>query len=128
VLSLNTIAFISRFTRTEILEVLDQDYIRTARAKGLRNNAIWWWHALRNALIPVATFIGQALGTLLAGAVIIEQVFSWPGLGRLVVNGVFQRDFPLVMGSVVVASVMFIAGVLISDLLYAWIDPRIRLR
>jgi peptide/nickel transport system permease protein len=128
VLSLNTIAFISRFTRTEILEVLEQDYIRTARAKGLKNRAVWWWHALRNALIPVATFVGQSLGTLLAGAVIIEQVFSWPGMGRLVVNAVFQRDFPLVMGSVVIASVMFIGGVLLSDLLYAWLDPRIRLR
>ncbi|MBZ0303479.1 MAG: ABC transporter permease [Anaerolineae bacterium] len=128
VLSLNTIAFISRFTRTEILEVLDQDYIRTARAKGLQDRAVWWWHALRNALIPVATFVGQSLGTLLAGAVIIEQVFSWPGMGRLVVNAVFQRDFPLVMGSVVVASVMFIGGVLFSDMLYAWLDPRIRLR
>jgi peptide/nickel transport system permease protein len=127
VLSLNTIAFISRFTRTEVLEVLGQDYIRTARAKGLRNRAVWWWHALRNALIPVATFIGQALGTLLGGAVIIEKVFSWPGMGRLVVDSVFQRDFPLVMGSVVVASIMFIGGVLFSDLLYAWFDPRIRL-
>ena len=128
VLSLNTIAFISRFTRTEILEVLGQDYIRTARAKGLRDRAVWWWHALRNALIPVATFVGQALGTLLGGAVIIEKVFSWPGLGRLVVDSVFQRDFPLVMGSVVVASIMFIGGVLFSDLMYAWFDPRIRLR
>jgi peptide/nickel transport system permease protein len=128
VLSLNTIAFISRFTRTEILEVLGQDYIRTARAKGLRDRAVWWWHALRNALIPVATFVGQALGTLLGGAVVIEQVFSWPGMGRLVVDGVFQRDFPLIMGSVVVASIMFIGGVLISDLMYAWFDPRIRLR
>jgi peptide/nickel transport system permease protein len=128
VLSLNTIAFVSRFTRTEILEVLAQDYIRTARAKGLKNRAVWWWHALRNALIPVATFIGQSLGTLLAGAVIIEKVFSWPGMGRLVVDSVFQRDFPLVMGSVVVASVMFILGVLFSDLLYVWLDPRIRLR
>jgi len=128
VLSLNTIAFVSRFTRAEILEVLAQDYIRTARAKGLRHRAVWWWHALRNALIPVATFIGQSLGTLLAGAVIIEKVFSWPGMGRLVVDSVFQRDFPLVMGSVVVASVMFILGVLFSDLLYIWLDPRIRLR
>jgi ABC-type dipeptide/oligopeptide/nickel transport system permease component len=128
VLSLNTIAFISRFTRTEILEVLGQDYIRTAWAKGLRNRAVWWWHALRNALIPVATFVGQSLGTLLGGAVIIEKVFSWPGMGRLVVDSVFQRDFPMVMGSVVVASMMFIAGVLFSDLMYAWFDPRIRLR
>jgi peptide/nickel transport system permease protein len=128
VLSLGTIAFISRFVRTEMLEVLEQDYVRTARAKGLTHRTVWTRHAVRNALIPVATFLGQQLGTLLAGAVIIERVFSWPGMGRLVVDAVFQRDFPLVMGSVVVASIFFILGVLLSDILYVWIDPRIRLR
>lgn len=128
VLSLGTIAFISRFTRTGLLEVLEQDYVRTARSKGLTNRRVWWLHALPNALIPVATFIGPALGTLLAGAVIIEKVFSWPGMGRLVVDGVFNRDYPLVMGSVVIASVMFILGVLISDILYAMLDPRIRFK
>jgi peptide/nickel transport system permease protein len=127
VLSLGTIAFVSRFTRTEILEVLAQDYIRTARAKGLSNTVVWVRHATRNALLPVATFLGPGLGTLLSGAVIVEQVFTWPGMGRLVVNAVFQRDYPLVMGSVVVAAVMFILGVLLSDILYALIDPRIRL-
>jgi peptide/nickel transport system permease protein len=127
VLSLGTIAFVSRFTRTEILEVLAQDYIRTARSKGLSNYVVWVRHATRNALLPVATFLGPGLGTLLSGAVIVEQVFTWPGMGRLVVNAVFQRDYPLVMGSVVVAAVMFILGVLFSDILYALIDPRIRL-
>jgi peptide/nickel transport system permease protein len=126
VLSLWTIAFISRFTRTGLLEIYEQDFVRTARAKGLTNRRVWWLHALPNALIPVATFIGPALGTLLAGAVIIEKVFSWPGMGRLVVDGVFNRDYPLVMGSVVIASVMFILGLLISDILYALLDPRIR--
>lgn len=81
--------------------------------------------SLKNALLPVATFIGPGLGNLLSGAVIIEQVFGWPGMGRLVVNAVFQRDYPIVMGSVVIASAMFIIGVLISDVLYAWLDPRI---
>ena len=128
VLSLGTIAFVSRFMRTELLEVLTQDYIRTARAKGLGNNPVWWRHAARNALIPVATFVGPAIGTLLSGAVIIEQVFDWPGMGRLVVNAVFQRDYPLVMGSVVVASVLFILGVILSDILYGLLDPRIRFR
>ncbi|MCA9881672.1 MAG: ABC transporter permease [Anaerolineae bacterium] len=128
VLSLNTIAYVSRFTRTELLEVLGQDYIRTARAKGLRMRWVWWKHAIRNALLPVATFLGPAIGTLLSGAVIVEQVFSWPGLGQLTINAVFQRDYPLVMGSIVVASIMFITGVLISDVLYALLDPRIRLR
>ncbi len=127
VLSLGTIAFVSRFTRTEILEVLAQDYIRTARAKGLAERIVWRRHATRNALLPVATFIGPGLGTLLSGAVIVEQVFTWPGMGRLVVNAVFQRDYPLVMGTVVIAAVMFILGVLLSDILYALLDPRIRL-
>lgn len=128
VLSLGTIAFISRFTRTELLEVLERDYIRTARSKGITGGRVWWLHALPNALIPVATFIGQALGTLLAGAVIIEKVFNWPGMGRLIVDGVFNRDYPLVMGSVVIASLMFIVGLLISDILYTWLDPRVRLK
>ncbi len=128
VLSLGTIAFVSRFMRTELLEVLTQDYIRTARSKGLRDNLVWWKHAARNALIPVATFVGPALGTLLSGAVIIEQVFDWPGMGRLIVNGVFQRDYPLVMGSVVVASLLFIVGVILSDVFYGLLDPRIRFR
>lgn len=127
VLSLNTIAFVSRFTRTELLEVLEQDFIRTARAKGLKDSVVWWKHALRNALLPVATFLGPALGTLLAGAVVIESVFAWPGLGSLVIAAVFQRDYPLVMGSVVIAAGMFILGVLFSDILYAVLDPRIRL-
>lgn len=127
VLSLNTIAFISRFTRTQILEVLQQDYVRTAFAKGLPTGAIWFRHALRNGLLPVATFLGPSIGTLLAGSVIIEQVFQWPGMGKLIIDAVFSRDYPLVMGSVVMASVMFIVGVLLSDLMYVILDPRIRL-
>ncbi|MCY3867077.1 MAG: ABC transporter permease [Chloroflexi bacterium] len=127
VLSLNTIAFISRFTRTQILEVLQQDYVRTAYAKGLQTRAIWFRHALRNGLLPVATFLGPSIGTLLAGSVIIEQVFQWPGMGKLIIDAVFSRDYPLVMGSVVIASLMFIAGVLLSDLMYVVLDPRIRL-
>ena len=127
VLSLNTIAFISRFTRTQVLEVLQQDYIRSAYAKGLPTQMIWFRHALRNSLLPVATFFGPSIGTLLAGAVIIEQVFQWPGMGKLIIDAVYSRDYPLVMGSVVVASVMFILGVLLSDILYVLLDPRIRL-
>ena len=127
VLSLNTIAFISRFTRTQILEVLQQDYVRTAYAKGLHSKVIWWRHALRNGLLPVATFLGPSIGTLLAGAVIVEQVFQWPGMGKLIIDAVFARDYPVVMGSVVIASLMFIAGVLLSDIMYVLLDPRIRL-
>lgn len=128
VLSLGTIAFVSRFMRTELLEVLTQDYVRTARSKGLGDNLVWWKHAARNALIPVATFVGPAIGTLLSGAVIIEQVFDWPGMGRLVVNAVFQRDYPLVMGSIVIASALFILGIILSDIFYGLLDPRIRFR
>lgn len=127
VLSLNTIAFISRFTRTQILEVLEQDYIRTAHAKGLQKQLIWTRHALRNGLLPVATFLGPSIGTVLAGSVIIEQVFQWPGMGKLIIDAVFQRDYPVVMGSVVIASIMFIIGVLLSDFMYVMLDPRIRL-
>jgi peptide/nickel transport system permease protein len=112
--------------RTQLLEVLEQDYIRTALAKGLSNRTVWLRHATRNALLPVATFIGPSLGTLLGGAVIVEQVFDWPGMGKLVINAVFQRDYPIVMGSVVIVAVMFIIGVLITDILYSLLDPRIR--
>ena len=127
VLSLNWIAFLSRFTRTQILEVLQQDYVRTAYAKGLNDKVIWLRHALRNGLLPVATFLGPAIGQVLAGAVIIEQVFAWPGMGKLIIDAVFARDYPVVMGSVVIASVMFIIGVLLSDVMYVILDPRIRL-
>jgi peptide/nickel transport system permease protein len=127
VLSLPTLANVSRLVRTNVLEVLNQDFIRTAQAKGLARRAVIWRHAVRNALIPVATFLGPALGGLLGGAVIVEQVFSWPGMGRLVVDGVFQRDYPLVMGSVVLGAVLFILGTLLSDILYGVLDPRIRL-
>lgn len=128
VLSLNTIAYVARFTRTELLEVLQRDFVRVAHAKGLTNIIVWWKHALRNALLPVATFLGPSLGSLLAGAVVVERVFTWPGLGLLIVDAVFQRDYPLVMGSVVITSVLFIVGILLSDILYVLLDPRIRLK
>ena len=128
VLALGTIATISRFVRAEVIEVMGHDYIRTAQAKGLGTSVIWWKHAVRNALIPVATFIGPALGGLLGGAVIIEQVFSWPGMGLLVINGVFQRDYPLIMGSVLIGAALFILGIILSDVLYGILDPRVRLR
>jgi peptide/nickel transport system permease protein len=127
VLSLGTIASISRFLRAKMLEVLGQDYMRTAQSKGLSEPRVWWGHGLRNALLPVATFIGPQVGFLLGGAVIIETIFSWPGMGRLVVNAMFERDYPLIMGSVVMSAILYIIGLIISDILYAVIDPRIRL-
>ena len=126
VLSLATIASISRFTRTQVLETLSEDYVRTARSKGLKERRIYITHVTRNALMPVATLIGPTLGFLLGGAVIIEQVFSWPGLGRLAVNAVSARDYPVVMGTVVMGAILYILGNLTSDVLYAWLDPRIR--
>jgi peptide/nickel transport system permease protein len=127
VLSLSIIAAISRFTRAQVLEVMGQDYVRTAQAKGLSDRRVRWRHIIPNALIPAATFLGPTLGTLLGGAVIIEQVFSWPGMGRLVVDAVFQRDYPLIMGSVVIGAVLYILGMILSDILYVTLDPRIRL-
>jgi peptide/nickel transport system permease protein len=127
VLSIGTIASISRVTRTKMLEVLSQDFIRTAHAKGLSPRKVWWKHAFRNALLPIVTFLGPAIGFLLAGAVIVETIFAWPGMGRLVINAMFERDYPLVMGSVVFSAILYILGLLVSDLLYAILDPRIRL-
>lgn len=127
VLSLPTLANVSRLARTSVLEVMTQDYIRTARAKGLSQRGVIWKHAFRNAMIPTATFLGAALGGLLSGTVIVEQVFLWSGVGRLVVDSVFQRDYPIVMGSVVFGAILFILGTLLSDVLYGLLDPRIRL-
>ena len=126
VLSFGTIATISRFIRAEILEVQSQDYIQTAYGKGLPSRTVIWRHIMRNALIPIATLFGAALGNLFSGAVVIEQVFSWPGMGRLLINAVIQRDFPVVMGTVVFSAVLYIVGVLISDVLYGVLDPRVR--
>lgn len=127
VLALGTIASVSRFLRTKMMEVLNQDYIRTAHAKGLSGRVVWWRHALKNALLPIVTMLGPAIGLMLGGAVIVEQIFSWPGMGRLVVNAVQERDHPLVMGSVVMSATLYVVGLLISDLLYSVVDPRIRL-
>lgn len=117
---------IARFTRNSMLEVLSQDYVRTARAKGLEGRVVIYKHALRNAAIPVVTVIGLQLGGLLGGAVVTEQVFSIPGFGRLLVDSVFNRDFPVLQAVVLISALaVFLINVL-TDLLYAAIDPRIR--
>ena len=121
-------AVITRTLRSSMLEALSEDYIRTARAKGLTEGAVVRRHALRNALIPVVTVLGLQLGTLIGGAVITEYVFALPGVGRLVVDAVFARDYPLVQGVVLLIAVGFILSNLAVDLLYGWIDPRIRYR
>jgi peptide/nickel transport system permease protein len=127
VLATTSLGIFARFTRTEALEVLGQDYIRTARSKGLREGRVLYGHALRNALIPVITVLGGALPGLLAGAATVEFVFSWPGMGRLAVDAAFARDYPVVMGLVLVAAALIMLGNLVSDILYGVADPRIRL-
>jgi len=119
-------AIIARMVRSSMLEVMNLEYIRTARAKGLLPRVVVMKHALKNALIPIITVIGNNFAILLTGAVLTETVFSWPGMGRLMVDAIFQRDFPVVMGSVIVMSVVFVFVNLIVDIFYAWIDPRIR--
>ena len=127
-LGLALAAVVTRTLRSSMLEALSEDYIRTARAKGLPDGAVVRRHALRNALIPVVTVLGLQLGTLIGGAVITEYVFALPGVGRLVVDAVFARDYPLVQGVVLLIAVGFILSNLAVDLLYGWIDPRIRYR
>jgi peptide/nickel transport system permease protein len=120
------IAAYSRYMRTSMLEVISKDYMRTAKSKGLSSRQLWWKHGARNALIPIATFLGPAITGLLGGAVLTETIFSWPGLGRTVIGAVRQQDYPLVMATVVISGVATIIGYILSDILYAVIDPRIR--
>ena len=119
-------AVVMRMTRASLVEVLGVEYIRTARAKGLTERRIVLGHGLRNALIPVVTEIGLQTGALLGGAVITETIFALPGVGRLLVDAIFQRDFPVVQGVVLVLAVNFLAISFLVDLAYAWLDPRIR--
>src|SRR5436309_2511654 len=127
-LGLALAAVITRTLRSSLLQALSEDYVRTARAKGLSEWTIIRGHVLKNALIPVVTVLGLQLGTLIGGAVITEYVFALPGVGRLVVDAVFARDYPLVQGVVLLIAVGFILSNLLVDLLYGWIDPRIRYR
>jgi peptide/nickel transport system permease protein len=119
-------AIIARVTRSSMLEVLRQDFIRTERAKGLTERVVIYKHAVRNAMVPVVTVIGLNFGLLLAGAILTETVFSWPGLGRLVVNSVYERDYPLVVGCILIFAIVFVVVNLITDILYTYIDPRIK--
>ena len=125
-ISLQYVASTMRYTRSAMLEVLGQDYIRTARAKGLREHVITGRHALRNALLPVVTIIGSYIPNLLGGAVFIESIFSWPGMGRLFVEGVEARDYPLIMGLILVLAIIILLANLLTDVAYALIDPRVR--
>lgn len=120
-------AVLSRMVRSSLLDVLHEDYLRTARAKGLSPARVILRHALRNALLPVITLLGLQLGTLLAGAVVTETVFSWPGIGLLTIESIQSRDYPVVQGCVLLISSTYVLVNLLTDLLYAWADPRIRL-
>lgn len=119
-------AALLRYVRASVLEVLGHEYVRTARAKGLGARAVLGRHVLRNALIPVVTVVGFQLGYLLGGAVVVEEVFGLPGMGRLALSAILQRDYPMLQGVVLVTAALFVASNLATDLLYAWIDPRIR--
>jgi ABC-type dipeptide/oligopeptide/nickel transport system permease component len=124
-LSAASTAVICRIMRSSLVEVLDNQYVRTARAKGLREHLVIWRHGVRNALIPVVTVAGLQLGYLLGSAVVTETVFAWPGLGRLLVQSILARDFPVVQAAVLVVAVTFILVNIATDLLYALLDPRI---
>jgi peptide/nickel transport system permease protein len=119
-------ALIARMTRSSMLEVLGEDYIRTARAKGLQERVVLLRHALKNAFLPIITVIGLQLGWLLGGAILTETIFSWPGLGRLTVDRILSRDYPVVQGSVLVIALIFVVVNLLVDISYAYFDPRIR--
>jgi peptide/nickel transport system permease protein len=116
-----------RMTRATMLEVLRADYVRTARAKGLSQRRVIWGHALRNARIPIVTLLGIQLGQLLGGVVITETVFSWPGIGKLTVDAIFARDYPVVQGAVLLTATLFVLINLVTDLIYTVLDPRVRL-
>ncbi|MGH2377923.1 MAG: ABC transporter permease [Candidatus Limnocylindria bacterium] len=126
VLALGGIANYSRIMRTETLEVINQDYIRTARAKGLFEQTVIAVHAVRNALIPMVTALGGILAALIGGALIIEQVFTWPGVGQFTYQAVIAKDYPVVMAGVMVSSVLLVASYLIRDLVYSLVDPRVK--
>jgi peptide/nickel transport system permease protein len=123
--SLPVVASLTRILRSSLLEVLNLDYIRTARAKGVNQKVIVYKHALRNAMIPVITVLGVQVGYLLSGVVVIEQVFAIPGLGRLIIGAVNERNYPLVQGIILVVTAVFVLVNLLVDLAYAWIDPRV---
>lgn len=126
VIGLIGVARFARFTRSSLLEVIRQDYVRTARSKGLSERIVIYKHSLRNALIPVVTLLGLSLPQLVGGAVVTEQMFAIPGIGRLAVQAVFQRDYPVIMAVNMISAVMVVAGNLLADLTYAIVDPRIK--
>jgi peptide/nickel transport system permease protein len=125
-LSLAGIANYSRYMRAETLEVLSQDYVRTARAKGIQENVVLFVHTLRNALLPLVTALGTQIAFLVSGAVVIEQVFAWPGMGRMTFDAARSKDYPIVMAVVVIASMILLISYILRDVAYGIVDPRVR--
>lgn len=125
VLGMGSAGSVMRFTRSSMLEVLRQDYMRTARAKGLPQRKVIYKHGLRNAAIPIVTILSFQITALIGGAIITEQIFQWPGMGRLVIEGIAQRDYPMIMGINILTAVMVVASNLLADTVYALVDPRI---
>jgi ABC-type dipeptide/oligopeptide/nickel transport system permease component len=124
-LGLASAGIISRLTRSGLIEVLNEDYIRTARAKGMQEWKLIIQHAMKNALIPIVTMVGLQFGSMLAGAVVTETVFSRPGLGRLIVSAILWKDYPLVQGTVLFMALLYVSANLLVDISYAYLDPRI---
>lgn len=125
-LAVTQMGFIARMTRSAMLDVLNQDYIRTARAKGMTSGTVIFVHALRNAMIPIVTVVGVLTGVLLSGAVVIEMVYSLPGVGRLIVGAIQRRDFPIIQGGLLITACVFVFVNILVDIIYVWIDPRVR--
>lgn len=125
-LALTQMGVIARMTRSAMLDVLGQDYIRTARAKGMKRSTVIFRHGLRNAMIPIVTVVGVITGVLLSGAVVIETVFSLPGVGRLIIGAIQRRDFPIIQGGLLITACVFVFVNIVVDMLYAWFDPRVR--
>ena len=120
-------AILTRMVRTSVIEELSSDYVRTARAKGLSESAVLFRHAFRNALIPILTILGLQFGTLLAGTIVTETIFSWPGIGHLAVTAIISRDYPLLQGCILLIAVSYVAVNLLTDFVYSVVDPRVRL-
>ena len=125
-LSLGWIAWYSRFLRSSMLDVLHEDYVRTARAKGLKDNVVYYKHALRNAILPLVTLIALDLPSLFAGALFVETIFSWPGMGRLFWDAAKGRDYPVLLGVVMITAVLIIVCNILADLAYGWLDPQVK--
>jgi ABC-type dipeptide/oligopeptide/nickel transport system permease component len=126
-LGIQQVALLTRLTRSSMVEVLRKEYVKVARAKGLGEGRVIWMHALRNVLIPVVTVMGLQFGALLGGAVVTETVFSWPGIGRMVIEAIQNRDYPVVQGTIFVFSLMFVVLNILVDACYVYLDPRVRL-